>query len=212
MLGVIFDMDGTLLDTQRIYVDAWEAIGPEYGVTGLGAHIPAVCGMRVDAWQQYLRERFPSIVLDEFYDKVKDYIQKNLIIRFMPGAKELMDFLKEHHVPMAIASGSSRNLIEYYFSHLGGLEDFEAVVGGDEIEHSKPAPDIFLKAAKKMGVAPENCIVFEDAENGLRAGLAAGMRCVAVPDVAPISAAMRQELFGCIDSLADGIELIQPLL
>ncbi len=212
MIGVIFDMDGTLLDTQRIYIDAWEAIGPEYGVEGLGSHIPAVCGMNVAAWQQYLRERFPSIVLDEFYEKVKDYIQKNLVIRFMPGAKELMTFLKEHHVPMAIASGSSRNLITYYFSHLGGLDDFAAVVGGDEVRNSKPAPDIFLQAADRLGISPENCIVFEDAENGVQAAFAAGMRCIAVPDVAPISEATCRQLFGCTESLDAAIPLLKTLL
>lgn len=212
MPGVIFDMDGTLLDTQRIHVDAWEDVGLRHGIKALGSHVPPCCGMHERAWKQYLREHFPTLDIETFHREVTEYIQQNLLIRFKPGAGELMAFLKEHHIPMAIASGSGRALIEHYFEHLGGLEDFAAVVGGDEVKNCKPAPDIFLLAANRLGLPPESCIVIEDSANGILAGHRAGMRCIGIPDIAPLDAESKQLLLAQLTDLSQVIPLLQPYI
>ncbi len=212
MLGIIFDMDGTLLDTQRIFIAAWDTVGAAHGFGPLGRHIPDCCGMSAEAWQRYLIERYPTIDIPRFHADTKEYISRHLVVRFKEGAGTLIAFLKEHHIPFAIASGSSHALIEHHFESLGGLADYAAVVGGDEAQHSKPAPDIFLLAAQKMGLAPEDCIVFEDSPNGVLAAHAAGMSCIGVPDVAVFSKEIKEILLAELPSLDRAIPLIQNRL
>ncbi len=212
MLGIIFDMDGTLLDTQRIFIDAWDAVGLNYGIKNLGEHIQFVCGMNDAGWYQYLAERFPTLDLPTFHKEVADYIKRNLTVRFKGGAEALLAFLKERHIPIAVASGSSRALIEHHLGALQSLPLFDAIVGGDEVENSKPAPDIFLRAAKLMGCAPEECIVFEDSPNGIGAACNAGMRCIGIPDVAPFTSEIESTLFARLASLDEAIPLIQKEL
>ena len=91
MLGIIFDMDGTLLDTQSIFIDAWDAVGLKHGIENLGAHIRYCCGMSQPAWQKYLLDHFPTLDVKTFSTQMVEYIKENLVLRFKPGAVELME-------------------------------------------------------------------------------------------------------------------------
>ncbi len=195
MFSVIFDMDGTLLDTQRICIPAWDFAGDNQGLENVGRHMPAVCGMNEEAWSSYLAERYPSIDLTTFKKDTKDYVIKNLKVKFMPGIERLLKFLKQNGIKIGLASGSSHEIINYYLNQLNSEDYFDVIVSGNDVEHSKPEPDIFLKTAELMGVNPSDCFVFEDSENGIRAGRAAGMKCVGIPDIVDFSDEVSGMLF-----------------
>lgn len=212
MIGVIFDMDGTLLDTQRIYIDAWNIVGNEFGIANMGRLMPDVCGMSEHNWKAYLRNRFPTLDIEPFHTKVKDYIAAYGEVRFKAGAEQLLDFLKEKNIKIAIASGSGRELIEYCMNKLGALERFDVVVGGGDVKNGKPAPDIFLLAAEKLGIAPEDCFVMEDSKNGLLAAHRAGIRAIGIPDIVSFDEETKEIMFAELETLADAIELLTPYI
>lgn len=187
MFSVIFDMDGTLFDTQRICIPAWDWAGDNQGFKNVGKHIPFVCGMSDFGWKKYLKDHFPTMDVQKFSVDARDYVVKNLVVRYMPGAEDVVKFLYENGVKIAIASGSSQESIKHHLDEVGGAYHFDAIVGGRDVKNGKPAPDIFLFAANKLGAAPEDCYVLEDSENGIRAAHAAGMKAIGIPDVAQFS-------------------------
>ncbi len=212
MIHVIFDMDGTLLDTQRICIPAWEHAGNNQGVSDMGACIPEVCGMNENGYTVYLKERFPSLDAEKFKQDVRTYILENSTVQYKKGAEELLCFLKEHHIKMAIASGSSRKSIIHHLTAVGAMDKFDALVDGKEVLSGKPAPDIFLLAAKRLGAKPSDCFVFEDSENGIRAGYAAGMKCIGVPDIVAFGKEVKQQMFAELTDLSEAIAILKQYL
>lgn len=212
MFSVIFDMDGTLLDTQSICIPAWEYAGKLQGVDGMGAYMQYACGMNLAGGNRYLRENFPLLDVDRFRIDERVYIKENLVPAYKKGGKELMAFLEQHGVKMGLASGSTHKSIEHHFAIVGGYEKFSAVVGGADVENGKPAPDIFLLAAEKMGVDPKTCFVFEDSVNGIKAGVAAGMKSIGVEDVVAFDDATKSLLTAQFASLDEAIPFFEQYL
>ncbi len=211
MFSVIFDMDGTLLDTQKICIPAWDYAGEQQGESGMGRYIPHVCGMNAHGWSAYVLERHPNMDMERFNLDTRNYILDNLKIRFKPGAEELLDYLQQRGIKIAIASGSSHESIEHHLRELGVYERFDSVVGGHDVEHGKPAPDIFLLAAEKLGVRPSDCFVFEDSENGVYAGHAAGMRVFGIADIAPFSEKAKSLMYRELSDMSEAIEIFREL-
>jgi HAD superfamily hydrolase (TIGR01509 family) len=212
MFSVIFDMDGTLLDTQSICVPAWEYAGKKQGFTGVGDCIYKVCGMNEIGWSAYLAEHFPDLDLELFKDTMRTYIIENGKVRYKKGARELISFLKEKGIKLALASGSSRASIDHHLKEVGAEGVFDVIVGGKDVENGKPAPDIFLLAAQKLGEDPQNCFVIEDSSNGIRAGYAAGMKCIGVPDIAPFPEDVRDLMSFHISSLDEAIGIFEKMI
>ena len=211
MYSVIFDMDGTLLDTQRIYIPAWDYAGENQGFKKCGDHIKNVLGTNEEAWTQYLVDNFKGVDVARFKADATDYIKKNIVIRFKEGAEELIAYLRKNGIKYAIGSGAATELIRTYLQVLGASDLFDTVAGGEEIKNSKPAPDTFLLAAEKMGVDPKECFVFEDSDNGALAAYNAGMRCIGIPDVVPFSRETKSHLFAELGNLAEAIEVFEAL-
>ena len=209
MFSVIFDMDGTLFDTQAIAIPAWEHAGRQQGFTGMGAHVPNVCGMNETNGNKYLAEHFEGLDVQLFRKTEYEYIDQHLVVKYKKGAEELIAFLKENNIPMAIASGSSRECIEHNLNEIGAPDLVSVYVGGKEVQNGKPAPDIFLLTAQKMGVDPKDCFVFEDSNNGIRAGYAAGMKCIGIPDVATFSEEAKAMMYAELSSLDEAIEILK---
>lgn len=211
MFSVIFDMDGTLLDTQKICVPAWENAGALQGIKGVGDHIYNVCGMNEIGWVGYLEEHFPKLNITDFKRDVREYIAINGKIALKKGAKELLDYLKARGVKMGLASGSSIATIEHHLDEVGVRDYFGAIVGSHDVKNGKPAPDVFLLAAKRLRADPRDCYIFEDSANGIRAGYSAGVKCIGVPDLADFDSEVKALMTAEFTSLDEAIELFKKL-
>lgn len=211
MINVIFDMDGTLLDTQKIYVPAWEEAGRLQGVEGMGELAPHVCGANNETCKEIVYDNYPIIDYDVFKKDVHKYVEKNCVVKFKKGAKELLDFLKANNMKFGLASGTDRGPLMERLTAVGAEKDFEAIVCGSEIENGKPAPDIFLKVAELMGVDPETCIVFEDSPLGIRAAATAGMKAVGIFDTAPFDE-VRHLMHKELNHLGEAIQMIEEMI
>lgn len=193
--GVIFDMDGTMFDTERMWASFWvpalESLGLPYK-EGLDD------AARGTAGENLLR------VLRDFYGpdcdavSIVDSLQRVADEAFAapvpkkPGLDALLAWLDAQGIPMAVASSSTESTIRRNLDNWGMTHFFRAIVSGQHVAHSKPDPEIFMLAAQKLGVPPQKCLVLEDSYNGVRAGAAGGFVTVMVPDLAPANDEMRQ--------------------
>lgn len=209
MFSVIFDMDGTLLDTQRICIPAWEYAGLLQGYKGVGSHIRNVCGMNKNGSDAYLKNNFPDIDVEKFKADAKQYISENGIVTLKKGAKELIGFLKQNNIKIGLATGTSRPSVMHHLNEVDATDWFDAIVCGTEVQNGKPEPDVFLKAAQLMSVEPKECFVFEDSENGIKAGSAAGMKCIGIADIVPFSKKIKPLMFKELESLDEAIEILK---
>lgn len=191
--GAIFDMDGTLLDTERLYQDTWIQLAAEFGQTPDPDFPRAVCGSSGEHMLEIIRAHYPAVDAQRFmescYARVAQAVETAVPVK--PGAEELLAYLRGQGVKLAVASSNTHVQIEKNLRLAGFLHYFDAIAGGDEVQNSKPAPDIFLLAAQRIGCAPEDCYVFEDGANGIYAGAAAGCTTVMIPDLTPPSDALR---------------------
>ena len=211
MFSVIFDMDGTLLDTQKIFIPAWEWAGENQGIKDLGKDLPNVCGMNINGWSAYLEEHYPTLDVDRFNKEMRAYVEEKLVVRFRRGGRELLTYLKQRGIKVGLASGSSRKSVDHHLKEVGISDYFDATVAGNEVTKGKPFPDVFLLTAEKMGVLPQDCYVFEDSVNGVKAAVAAGMKCIGFPDIAEFPEDIRKLLVAEIDSLDGAIEIFEKL-
>ncbi|MGW7266086.1 HAD family hydrolase [Streptomyces sp. NPDC054842] len=186
--AVVFDLDGTLVDSEPNYFEAGRRTLAAHGVTDFTwADHERYVGISTRETLRLWKERYgleaPLDVL--LADKNRRYLE--LARAATPVYAEMRTFvelLAREGVPMAVASGSSPQAIEAILAGTGLDEWLTTVVSAEEVAHGKPAPDIFLEAARRLGAAPADCVVLEDAAPGAAAAHAAGMRCVAVPYVA----------------------------
>ncbi|XP_076636499.1 pseudouridine-5'-phosphatase [Colletes latitarsis] len=186
----IFDMDGLLLNTEKLYSDAFNRITNRYGKTFTWEHKAKTMGFKTTAVAEAVVEMLSlPLSTEEFqHEIVKIYQEIFPSANLMPGAESLLRYLKRNNIPFALATSSSRENYELKTQRWTEVFDLfhHKVLGGSdpEVVHGKPAPDIFLVAAKRFpdNPDPSKCLVFEDAPNGVKAALNAGMQVVMVPD------------------------------
>jgi beta-phosphoglucomutase-like phosphatase (HAD superfamily) len=184
--AVIFDLDGVLVDTQiwwREVRDAWAA---EHGITWRDEDERSTMGANTAQWTREMGER--AGLGPEHDADIGRSIVDALVERYrsagaprIPGAVQAARTIGAAY-PVAVASGAPRRLIEAALEATGLDELVRIVVSADDVSHGKPAPDVYLEAARRLEVAPSRCLVVEDSANGLRAGRAAGMVVVLVPN------------------------------
>ncbi len=183
--AVLFDMDGVLVDTEPWWRDVRIAFAEARGRTWTDADNRACMGVNTREWATIMRER---LGIDESLEQIEATVLGALVARYaseptvaIPGAAANVRRVASA-VPVALASGAHRSLIDAALAVLGLTDVFGAVVPADEVARGKPAPDVFLEAARRLGVAPAACLVVEDSGNGVRAGKAAGMRVALIPN------------------------------
>ena len=184
---VIYDMDSLLLDTEPFYTKVNQAIATRYGTTFDWSLKSRTIGLRAADAAKILVESMKLPIAPEEYLQLRKLMLEELFQQAepMPGAVRLTMHLHRHGIPQAVASSSDRHHFELKTSrHKEWFAIFQCyVVGADpDVEHGKPAPDVFLVAAQRLGAEPSCCLVFEDAPAGVEAARAAGMRAIAVPD------------------------------
>ena len=184
--AVIFDMDGLLVDSEPVWQEVEDRIFSRRGRVPDSSIRQGLIGMRMtDFWNAMVREYdfdepAESLIAEVTADMVAT-IPGHVDAR--PGAQELLDYLRARSVPCAIASSSPMAIITAVVDSEGWHGYFQACVSGDQVVNGKPAPDIYLEAARQIGAAPPVCLTLEDSRNGALAAVAAGMACYAVPDL-----------------------------
>jgi len=207
--AAIFDMDGLLIDSERAISQAWLAGARELGfelkmsdfvrVIGTAAQQSTAMLIEIMGSEQAMRATAAKA------SALLPHADGGPVFPLKTGALPLLQALRVAGIPCAVASSSSVDEIRHRLSHVDVLKYFRAIAGGNEVTHGKPDPALYLLAAARLCVAPEDCIAFEDSENGARAAQAAGVRVVIVPDLKHPPEDVAARAHGVIDSLADAI-------
>jgi pseudouridine-5'-monophosphatase len=185
---VLFDLDGVLLDTERLYTVATQSVVARFGKTFTWAIKRDAMGRDANVSARIILDRLDVPLSPEAFLIERNAVLTGLFADCQPmaGAEAFVRQLRAEGVPMAVATSSDRDFYAMKVRPHAWFDLFEAVVCGDDprVSAKKPAPDIFLVAARELGVEPGRCLVFEDSLAGVEAALAAGMRVVAMPDPA----------------------------
>ena len=203
--AVVFDMDGVLFDTERLYATAWRESAKEYPIDAdLDDLIIRSVGLNhTDTrllFAEVLGEDFPFDEYTRFIGgRFRALVEKELPVK--DGVYEILRWLSEEKIPTALATSTSRESAVSHLKRAGIFPFFDQIVTGDMVEHSKPAPDIYLIACDALKIPPTACIAVEDSPNGIRSAYAAGMLPVMVPDLIAPTEELRAMLFREFPSL-----------
>ena len=210
--GAIFDMDGTLFDSEKIYKNAWIETAKYFGKERGAELANKVSGAGEAGCRKMIQEFYPDVDVDKFFMHVVNTAVKVFEkdgVEMMKGVEEILKYFQEHGVKMAIASSSSIEVITKNLERAGIKKYFSAIVSGDDITHGKPAPDIFLKAAEKINLPASDCYVFEDSFNGIRGAYAAGCAPIMIPDTVQPTEEIKKICAAIYPSLLDALKFIR---
>lgn len=197
--GAIFDMDGLMFDTEALWQENWRRLAVKYGYEPSADFGRDISGTSGETMLGVVRKYYPGIDAEQFITEERAAVEACLEqeVPLKKGLFILLELFREHGVRMAVASSSRREMIQGNLRKAGCEDYFSVVLSSTEVERAKPAPDVFLAAAKALSLPPEECYVFEDSFGGVCAGHAAGCVTVMIPDqLAPTEE---------IRSLADGV-------
>ncbi len=183
--AILFDLDGLMVDSEPHSLASWEAVLAERGVVLDQLTIDSILGQRIDATARTLIDKY------QLRDSAQDLAEAKTEYQIthlagnvppMPGLFELLDEIDRRGLQKAVASSGIRRYVDAVLRANNLLDRFSVIITGDQVAHGKPAPDVFLAAARALKVDPQDCLVLEDAPAGVQAAHAAGMMCIGVPD------------------------------
>lgn len=213
--GIIFDMDGLMLDTESIALESWERAGKDFGyVISRELMMKAVGRTLVDTRKLLVKNLGDDFPFEEVRKVRIDYTKEFMSLNGVPmkeGLIEFLEYCRTMEIPTAVATSTNRSDAIELLEKVDIVGYFNTIVCGDEIEKGKPEPDIFLMASKKLGVNPERCIVLEDSENGILAATRANMIPIWIPDIIAESDIARENARYICDSLNEVNIIIDEL-
>ena len=209
--AIIFDMDGLLLDTEKLSYQSFISTAGAYDQTFQFDDYRQLIGRNAKTGIEILRRMLPAGIdaaefKDDWLDAYRQLLDHHIEVK--PGAHHLLACLAKMQVPRAVATSSSGTKARAILDRVGLWQFIPHLTGGDEVEAGKPAPDVYLDAAKKLGVDAPRCIAFEDSETGITAALAAGMRVIQIPDLIAAERAPAPPAYYHASSLLDGAALL----
>jgi HAD superfamily hydrolase (TIGR01509 family) len=212
---VIFDMDGLILDTEPLYKAAWQRTAAELGFEIQDDWYLNLVGLREQESEQELSRHFgPTFPLDAFRQRWPAAFRARADADGVPvkaGLAGLLAFVEQRGLRHALATSSHRGFADISLRLAGLDEAFTVIVTGDEVTQAKPAPDIYIEAARRVGVAPERCLALEDSDPGILAAHAAGMIALLVPDLKPPSDEARAAAYRVLGSLHEVADVVAEL-
>ena len=182
--AILFDLDGLMVDSEPHSLASWQAVMARRGVTLEPSVLDGILGQRLIETARLFVERYNLSDAPEQLSQEKESYQiayLNGQVKPMPGLSVLLDDVERRGVRTAVASSGARVYVQAVLDEIRLQHQFETLITAEDVTHGKPAPDVFLQAARAVDVPPEQCLVLEDAPSGIQAAKAAGMRCVAIP-------------------------------
>jgi len=213
--AVLFDMDGLMIDTETLSANAWRQAGEALGIPLSDKLLHAMVGLATDHCATLLREALPDIDHAHLLQTARQRYHQALREAPIPlkaGILPLLQWCQAQQLPRAVATATQRQLADIKLSRSGLAPFFAHSVCGDEVANSKPAPDVYLKAAAMLGMTPQQCIVLEDSPYGALAALAAGMRVIIVPDLVQPDAHMSKQALAVCKDLFEAQGLLLQLI
>jgi HAD superfamily hydrolase (TIGR01509 family) len=212
--AVVFDLDGVIVDSEQVWDDVRERLAADWGGMYTPASQRAMMGMSSIEWSAYMHD---AVGLRASPAEINAEVVRRMLERYatglplIDGAVEAIRTLHAHAVPLAVASSSNRELINAVLAGAGVADLFAVTVSSDEVARGKPWPDVYLETARRLGVAPADCVAVEDSGSGIRAAHAAGMRVLALPNTHYPPPAEALELADTIlASATDVVQAIDP--
>lgn len=203
--GAVFDMDGVLIDTEKLYVRFWRQSAADFGYNMTVEHVFGIRSLARKYANVKLKgifgEEFPCNQVREHRTELMDAYIAEHGVETKKGIFTMLDFLRDRGIKIAVATATPRERAVKRLEEIGALPYFDVIVCGDMIQNGKPEPDIYLKAASELGLLPESCAAFEDSPNGIKAAYSAGCQAVMIPDLTPPDEEIMPMLSAVYDSL-----------
>ena len=213
--AVLLDLDGLLIDTERMVLAAFNAAAAELDQVLSPALFRSLIGRTARESEALLRSAFPSdSAIATFRAATQRYYEQDVEengIALMAGAEELLEFLDERKMQFACATSSGNARAWWKLEQAGIAHRFRTLVGGDEVAAGKPSPDIFIEAAARLGTDPKRCIALEDSLDGLAAASAAGVTPIMVPDLIEPDEVAFDLAYAIVDDLHEACRVIAAL-
>lgn len=211
--GAAFDMDGLLIDTEKLYLRFWKEAAAQFGYDMRDEHVFAIRSMArkysIPKLKSFFGEDFPTEeVRQRRTDLMNEYISQNGI-ETKKGLFEMLEFLRENGIKAAVATATPRERTLMYLDNIKAAGYFDAVICGDMVTSGKPDPEIYLTAAAELGLPPEECAAFEDSPNGIRSAYAAGCKAVMIPDMTEPDDGIMPLLSGVYSDLSAAVEFFR---
>lgn len=213
--ALVFDMDGLLIDSERIVKQSWQMTGEVLGYQNLGEYIYPMLGANAKKREIYFKETFgEDFPMERFTELTRKYFYEIVDRDGLPlkaGVRELMEEAKARGLKIALATSSRQAYARDVLTRVDVWKYLDGGVFGDQVKHAKPDPEIYLLACEKVGVTPEEAIAFEDAPAGIRSAHSAGMRVIMVPDLVQPDEEIQKLYDKKVETLCDVLPLLDEL-